>query len=347
MHERLRRALLVEHLGAVFVAAAVALLFGSRQDVDRLLGSVVVGEESPRVEQPRVDLGWRQVPDAHDVNLRGSPSRRHRFGALHLLEQLLHGVEQRVVLGGAEHLRHEPSALAEKLRGEAERVERERRLRVRLGGEVAADVWSAVVHDDVVLGTVRGDPAKLRAARLRGDVVHEGGAPAYGLDWREVDAHDERRHRHVLLRHLEPTAGGGAEVHARARAAEEVILAVELDELERRARAEALLLGEVVELICSGRRRAGWGERASERVGACNSSRVFRRRAAVGGDATGWGDAREVEGVASGTHLSDAFPWLSFPSCVTHRRRARARFWLGRECRRCSSVEVSERVRQV
>jgi|TARA_B100000475_G_C14998753_1_gene315455 hypothetical protein len=52
------------------------------------------------------------------------------------------------------------------------------------------------------------------------------------------------------LRNLEPTAGGGAEVHARARAAEEVILAVELDELEGCARAEALLLREVVELIC-------------------------------------------------------------------------------------------------
>ena len=90
VHERLRRALLVEHLGAVFVAAAVALLFGSRQDVERLLGSVVVGEESPRVEQPRVDLGRRQVPDAHDVNLGRGTARRHRLGALHLLEQLLH-----------------------------------------------------------------------------------------------------------------------------------------------------------------------------------------------------------------------------------------------------------------
>mmetsp|Transcript_13174 Transcript_13174/g.51520 ORF Transcript_13174/g.51520 Transcript_13174/m.51520 type:complete len:538 (+) Transcript_13174:4965-6578(+) len=249
VHERLRRALLVEHLGAVFVAAAVALLFRAREHVDRLFGSVVVSEESSGVEQPRVDLGGRQVSDAHDVNLSRRSSRRHRLGALHLLEQLLHGIEQRVVLGGAEHLRHEPSALAEKLRGEAERVEGERRLGVGLGGEVAADVGSSVVHDDVVLGPLRGDPAKLRAARLRRDVVHEGGAPADRLDGREVDAHDERRHRHVLLRHLEPTAGGGAEVHARARAAEEVILAVELDELERRTRAEALLLGEVVELI--------------------------------------------------------------------------------------------------
>ena len=60
------------------------------------------------------------------------------------------------------------------------------------------------------------------------------------------------------MRNLEPTAGGGAEVHARARAAEEVILAVELDELEGCARAEALLLREVVELICSIQRDEEW-----------------------------------------------------------------------------------------
>ena len=70
----------------------------------------------------------------------------------------------------------------------------------------------------------------------------------------------------------------------RARAAEEVILAVELDELERRARAEALLLGEV-ELICSGRDGSGGvsERRACRRLQfiACISA-----AAAVGGDAT-------------------------------------------------------------
>jgi hypothetical protein len=53
-----------------------------------------------------------------------------------------------------------------------------------------------------------------------------------------------------LAGNLQPAARRRAQVHARARAAEEVILAVQLHELERRARAVALLLRQVVELVC-------------------------------------------------------------------------------------------------
>eukprot|EP00982_Pelagococcus_subviridis_P017707 31558-Pelagococcus_subviridis.AAC.14 len=73
----------------------------------------------PVVEQPGVDLRGGEVSDAHDVNLRGCPSRRDGLRALDFLEQLLHAVQERVVLRASKHFRDEPTALAQKLRGES------------------------------------------------------------------------------------------------------------------------------------------------------------------------------------------------------------------------------------
>ena len=107
-----------------------------------------------------------------------------------------------------------------------------------------------VVHHDVVLDTLGGATLELRAATLRGDVVHEGGTSADGFDGGEIYADDGGGHGHVLDGNLEPTARRRAQIHRRARAAEKVIFPVELDELEGGARAEPLLLREVVERIC-------------------------------------------------------------------------------------------------
>ena len=112
VHERLRGALLVQHLRAILVAAAVTRLLRAREHVDGLLGPLVVREERPVIEQSWIDLGGCEVTDAHDVNLSRRAARRHWLGTLNLLEQLLHGVEQRVVLGGSEHFRHEPSTFS-------------------------------------------------------------------------------------------------------------------------------------------------------------------------------------------------------------------------------------------
>jgi hypothetical protein len=49
--------------------------------------------------------------------------------------------------------------------------------------------------------------------------------------------------------HLKPAAGRGSQVEDTVAFGKKVELSVELDELERRARAEALLLSEVVELV--------------------------------------------------------------------------------------------------
>ena len=159
-----------------------------------------------------------------------------------------------------------------------QRIQRQSRLRVRLRREVPSDVRRAVVHDDVVLHAVGRHALELRAAALRRDVVHERRASAYGFDGRQIHADDRGRHRHVLHGNLEPASGGGAQVHARARAAEEVILAVQLHELERRARPEALLFREVVELVCARGRREG-------REGIATTARTEAGVSAGGGGA--------------------------------------------------------------
>ena len=360
-HEGLRGALLVQRGDAVLVAAPVPRAFGVRQHVHGLLGPLVLGEEVPRVQQPGIHLPWRQEALAHHVDLRGRASRRHRLGGLHFLEQLLHRVQQRVVLGRAEHLGDEPAAFFQELRRQPQRVQRERGLGVTLGGEVPADVRRAVVDHDVVLHAVRRAPLELRAAALRGDVVHEGGAAPDRLDGRQVDAHDERAHRHVLCRHLQPAARRRAQVHARARAAEEVILAVQLHELERRARAVALLLRQVVELVCGGsdtndeERRwmsigvaFGRGGRGEARRGEGtkrddrNVSTATRRR--------GTAAARDDERVV-GAFSSESAPAAAVPRKRRGRIRAGARFGdegRGHAPRRCFPlaflpIELGER----
>ena len=88
-----------------------------------------------------------------------------------------------------------------------------------------------------------------RAATRRGDVFHQGGGTADGADGEEVEAEDEGTGGRAGDGDLKPAAGGGAEVEHAAGAVEEPELVVELEELEGGARAVALLLGEMVELV--------------------------------------------------------------------------------------------------
>jgi hypothetical protein len=72
------------------------------------------------------------------------------------------------------------------------------------GKEKAAKDQSilTVVHHDVILDPFRRAALELRAAALRGDVVHERRAPADRLDGRQVHTHDGGGHGHVLYRNL-------------------------------------------------------------------------------------------------------------------------------------------------
>ena len=65
----------------------------------------------------------------------------------------------------------------------------------------------------------------------------------------QIDTENDRRRWHVLGRDLAPTAGRSAEIDTDLGLGEEVILLVELDELEGRTRAVALLAREVVVLV--------------------------------------------------------------------------------------------------
>jgi hypothetical protein len=74
--------------------------------------------------------------------------------------------------------------------------------------------------------------ANCLAAFLGGDVPEEGFDVADGFYRCEIHSDDEAAHGHVLDGDLAPAAGRGAEIQEGARAGEEIILAVELDEFE-------------------------------------------------------------------------------------------------------------------
>ena len=132
-----------------------------------------------------------------------------------------------------------------------------------------AHVWRAVVEYHVEERPPR--LALYRGARgRRGDVADDGPAPPDRLYGREVDAQDEGGEGHGLGRDLHPPAGRGAEVEHGARAGQEVVLAVELDKLERGAGAEA---------AGRGRRREGRGRLAAAGC-ACLRGRCFEGRRA-------------------------------------------------------------------
>jgi hypothetical protein len=109
-----------------------------------------------------------------------------------------------------------------------------------------------------------------RPALRRGDILLKSDAPANGPDGNQVDADDQAPDRHVLGAHLHPSPRRGAEVEHGARGGQELELAVQLHELEGGSRAEALLLGEVVEPVEASLprglalphrgRRSGWKE---------------------------------------------------------------------------------------
>ena len=245
-----RWALLVEHGDAVLVPTAVAL--GHQllwvEHVHRLGGLRDVLEEELLVQQPRVDLARRLVPLAHHEDLgRGVPAGLG-LGGVHLVEELLEGVQQRRVVHGPEHLGHEGPLRGQVLGGQLQGLQDQPGLRVGLAAPGAPDVGRPVVDHHVEEPALGHAVDELPAPR-GGDVTLERGAPLDGLDGVEVEAHDEGTRRHLLGEDLEPAARRRAQVEARPGAPQELELAVELRELEGRPRPVPLLLRQVVEPV--------------------------------------------------------------------------------------------------
>ena len=246
-----------------------------------LVGAVDLGEDVLGVEHARVDLGRREEALAGDEDLGRHVTRRRRLGRLDFGEELVEDPEERVVVLGAEDLGAEGAAGAQELDGELERREDELDLGEGVLDPGGSDVGRTVVEDaagggdESVSGRGRkegsqsegkGDAhvglpvlhlgAESTPARLGRDVLDERDAARDGLDGDEVDADDDR----VLLRHLlggdlKPSSGRGAQVDDALGAGEEVVLAVELDELEGGTGTVALLPGGRRGGVSSARRR--------------------------------------------------------------------------------------------
>ena len=86
-------------------------------------------------------------------------------------------------------------------------------------------------------------------ALFRGNILLQADDVWQRRDLDDVDAHDHGRGGACLGAHLRPRAGRAAQVEHNASLAQQVVLFVELDQLERRTRPEPLLLGQVVEFV--------------------------------------------------------------------------------------------------
>ena len=238
----------VEELGAAVVALGPRLLpLLLLQHVHRLVLLLHHAKDMLRVEELRVDRGVLEAA-ADDEDLGRLGARGLRLGRLHLVEQRVEHVQQRVVVVRAEDLGDKGAARLQKLGGEAQRGQRELVLAEGVLEPRRADVGRAVVQHHV--DNVALELTLERGAALLGrDVLHERRALGNGLDRRQVDANDRRVLRHDLTRRLHPRSRRCAQVQASLGLAQELELLVELQQLERGTRAVPTLLGEVVELV--------------------------------------------------------------------------------------------------
>jgi hypothetical protein len=93
---------------------------------------------------------------------------------------------------------------------------------------------------DGIIGNPAARPLEGGRRRGGGDVSHEGLDATDGADLVEVDAHNRRPGRQGFRRHLQPAAGGRAQVQDGAGIVQKPELAVELDELEGGAGTETV-----------------------------------------------------------------------------------------------------------
>ena len=250
-HRRLRRE---QHVRVRVVPAALPLLLAELgvQHVERRRGLLrVLTEDVLRVEQARVDRVGRAVVLAHHEDLGRLAARRRRLRRVDLLEELLEDPHERVVVLRAVDLGDERAALAEVVGRAAQRRERDLVLHVRVLHEGRADVRRAVAQHEVGLDAVQLAPQH-RAALGARDVRDQRAHVPDRSDREQVHGEDGRVERQRLRDDLRPAAGRGAQVDHDARAVEDAVLLVDLRELERRARPEALLLREQVVAVVLG-----------------------------------------------------------------------------------------------
>jgi hypothetical protein len=190
-------------------------------------------------------LGWGCVRWAGVSGTVGDGRRStHTYTYAHFVTH-----RQAVPLSLPHHPIHPKRTRSEVLRRAAERGQRDLVLHEGVLVVGRPDVGRAVAEHHVRVRVGAHLPLDGRAALGGGDVVHQGLDVRDGADGEEVHPEDDAVGRHVLGSHLAPPPGGRAQVDADARAGEEVVLAVDLDELEGGARAVALLLGQVVVLV--------------------------------------------------------------------------------------------------
>lgn len=110
---------------------------------------------------------------------------------------------------------------------------------------VGTHIGSTVIQHDIAFLSFDFFP-KLFVAGRGGDIALEAGGSWYFFDGIEIDSDDGGVHGHAFSSDLHPSSWCCAKIDENIGSGEEVVLAVELDELVGRSGTIALLLCEVV-----------------------------------------------------------------------------------------------------
>lgn len=109
-------------------------------------------------------------------------------------------------------------------------------------------VWSTVAKNHISLPTIQLGRHEATAFCSR-NVRNKSLDVADGANRQQIHTQNDGSSRHVLGRNLAPASWSRAQVDAYPRLGQKVEALVDLDELERSARAVALVLGQVVVLV--------------------------------------------------------------------------------------------------
>lgn len=110
---------------------------------------------------------------------------------------------------------------------------------------VGTHIGSTVVQDDITFLSL-DFLSELFVAGRGGDIALEAGGSWYFFDGIEIDSDNGGVHGHAFSSHLHPSSWGCAKIDENIGSGEEVVLAIELDELVGSSGTVALLLSEVV-----------------------------------------------------------------------------------------------------
>mmetsp|Transcript_18216 Transcript_18216/g.35785 ORF Transcript_18216/g.35785 Transcript_18216/m.35785 type:complete len:306 (-) Transcript_18216:133-1050(-) len=243
---------------AVSSSGAALLVVLVKQLVDRLLLSELLllfntREHVTRVQKTGVNFMRREVLTTDNENFCRDVTGGGRLGGLDLLEELLERPKKRCVIVGAENLGHEGTSTLEVFTSKFESVYGKLVLHEGILAVFGTNVGGTVTKHNISLVATHL-LTNLLTACIRGNILLENSTSSNGLDGQQINTNNLTLGalRNTLGQNLKPTSRSGTEINHTGCVLEQIILAVQLDDLKTRTSSVSLLLRELVVLIING-----------------------------------------------------------------------------------------------